>query len=125
MTTSNFLLMSAPFCEHVIDSLLSVRCGHSGKVPDLEVARSFDPLFAFGVAAGDCFDCDAMENLVVTHLEDLRGEDVAEPCVLVWDRLSKAPVEAPHEFHEEDPGSREKVSEGLCRIREDALVLRF
>ena len=51
--------------------LLALLRGHAGEVADPEVAGLLDPGLALGDAAGDGLDGDAVQDLVVAHLEDL------------------------------------------------------
>ena len=57
--------------QHVVDRLLPLLRGHAGEVADPEVAGVLDPRLALGDAAGDGLDGDAVQDLVVAHLEDL------------------------------------------------------
>lgn len=50
-----------------------------------------------------------MKDLIVTHLEDLGGENMTQPVVLVWENICKTPVESAHHLHQEQTGSGEQV----------------
>ena len=60
-----------PFGQHVANELLSFLLGHPCEVADMEVTGVLDPLLALRNATGDGFDGDAVQDLVVAHLEDL------------------------------------------------------
>ena len=98
MTTSNFLDMSV-VSKHRVDDDVTFLGRHVGEVAYSEVPRVFDPRFAFLDTAGDGFDGDAVEDLVVAHLVDLRGEDVAQALIPVRERLREARVESADDLH--------------------------